>query len=70
MEMVLSNKMVFGTVSSNRGHFEQAITLLGEIEQRWPGWLGRLITRRLNLGNFKEALHPAPDSIKTVIEIA
>jgi threonine dehydrogenase-like Zn-dependent dehydrogenase len=69
MQMVLGNKTVFGTVSSNRSHFERAIQLLGEIEQRWPRWLGRLITRRLNLGNFKDALHPTPDSIKTVIEI-
>ena len=69
MQMVLGNKTVFGTVSSNRSHFERAIQLLGEIEQRWPGWLGRLITRRLNLSNFKDALHPTPDGIKTVIEI-
>jgi len=70
MEMVLGNKMVFGTVSSNRGHFERAVQLLGEIEQKWPGWLARLITRRLALGNFEGALHPAPDSIKTVIEMS
>ena len=69
MEMVLGNKVVFGTVSSNRGHFEQAIKLLGQIEQKWPGWLTRLITRRLNLGDFKDALQPAPHGIKTVIEI-
>jgi threonine dehydrogenase-like Zn-dependent dehydrogenase len=69
MQMVLGNKTVFGTVSSNRSHFERAIQLLGEIEQRWQGWLGRLITRQLNLGNFKDAFHPTPDSIKTVIEI-
>ena len=69
MEMVLGNKVVFGTVSSNRGHFERAVQSLAKIEQRWPGWLARLITRRLNLGDFKDTLHPTPDSIKTVVEM-
>lgn len=69
IEMVLGNKVVFGTVSSNRGHFERAIQLLGEIEQKWPGWLERLITRRLALAELKDAFRPVPDGIKTVIEI-
>lgn len=62
--------MVLGTVSSNRGHYERAITLLAEIEQKWPGWLSRLLTRRLSLVDFEEALRPAHDGIKTVIEIS
>ena len=69
MQIVLGNKVVFGTVSSNRGHFEHATQLLGEIEQRWPGWLTRLITRRMPLSEFKDALQPAPDNVKTVIEM-
>ena len=67
--MVLGNKMVFGSVSANRSHFERAILLLGEIEQRWPGWLAQFITQRITLADFKEALQPVSDSIKTVIEI-
>ena len=70
MEMVQGNRVVFGSVSSNRGHFERAIALLAEIEQRWPGWLARLITRRLPLADFANALRPAPDVIKTVIEMS
>jgi len=69
MEMVLGNKVVFGTVSSNRGHFEHAAQLLGQIDHRWPGWLDRIITRRLTLGDFRDALQPTADGIKTVIEI-
>jgi threonine dehydrogenase-like Zn-dependent dehydrogenase len=69
MEMVLGNRVVFGTVSSNRGHFEKAVQLLGEIEQRWPRWLARLVTRRLILDQFTDALQPAPDSIKTVVAV-
>ena len=70
MQMVLGNKMIFGTVSSNRKHFEKAVQLLDEIERSWPGWLSRLITRRLNLSNFQDALKPAPDGIKTVMKLS
>lgn len=69
MQMVLGNKVVFGTVSSNYGHFERAAQLLGMIERKWPGWLARPITRRLPLDNFEEALLPDPNGIKTVIKV-
>jgi len=69
MQMVLGNKMVFGTVSSNRGHFERSIESLVCIEEKWPGWLPSLITRRLRLDEFAEGLRPSPGSIKTVIEL-
>jgi len=69
MQMVLGNKMVFGTVNSNHGHFERSVQSLAIMEQKWPGWLSRLITRRLTLDKFRDALYPAPDNIKTVIEL-
>jgi len=69
MQMVLGNKVVFGTVSSNRGHFERSIESLVRIEEKWPGWLSGLITRRLRLDKFAEGLHPTTDNIKTVIEL-
>ena len=69
MQMVLGNKTVFGTVSSNRGHFEKAVQFLGEIDRKWPGWLSRIITRRLAISDFQSALKPVPDGIKTVIEL-
>jgi len=69
MQMVLGNKMVFGTVSSNRGHFERSVQSLTIMEQKWPGWLSRLITRRLTLDKFRDALDSTPDNIKTVIEL-
>ena len=70
MEMVLGNKMVFGTVSSNRGYFERAIEALVSIEDKWPGWLSSLITQQLTLDRFPEGLRPSPGNIKTVIELA
>ena len=35
-----------------------------------PGWLERLITRRVSLGRWSEALERRPDDIKNVIEFA
>ena len=70
LKMVLGNQMVFGMVSANRSHYECAALSLAEIEQEWPGWLVRLITRRLPLANFKDALQPHSKGIKTVIEIS
>lgn len=69
MEMVLGNKVVLGTVSSNSGHFERAIEILADIEQNWPGWLGQLVTRRLPLVEFNNALQPTTEGIKTVIDV-
>ena len=69
MQMVLGNKTVFGTASSNRSHFERAVESLASIEKKWPGWLSRLITQRLTLDKFKDGLDPDPDKIKTVIEL-
>jgi len=70
MSMVLGNKVVFGTVSSNRSHFEIALSSLAEIEQKWPHWLGRLVTGRLTLDDLDEALNSARDRIKTVIQMS
>jgi threonine dehydrogenase-like Zn-dependent dehydrogenase len=53
----------------NMHHFERAIESLSRIEEKWPGWLSSLITRRLRLDAFTEGLHPTLDNIKTVIEL-
>jgi threonine dehydrogenase-like Zn-dependent dehydrogenase len=70
MQLVLGNKVVFGSVNSNRRHFEKALLSLGQIEKEWPGWLSQLMTRRLTINDFKKALEHEPGSIKTVIEIS
>ena len=70
MEMVLSNKVVFGTVNANRRHFELGVRHLQEIERRWPGLLSRMITRRLPLRDFAAAFERSPDHVKSIVEIA
>ena len=70
LEMVLSNKVVFGTVNANRRHFESGVRHLLEIEARWPGLLSRMITRRLPLTDFVHAFERSPDHVKSIVEIS
>lgn len=63
--LVLSNQLVFGTVNANRRHYEQAAVALAQAERKW---LERLITRRVPLDRWQEALHAQPDDVKVVIE--
>jgi threonine dehydrogenase-like Zn-dependent dehydrogenase len=63
--VVLENDVVFGSVNANRRHFEQARDALGKADQ---GWLQRLITRRVPLASWQDALEKGEDDIKTVVE--
>lgn len=67
--LVLDNKAVFGTVSSNRSHYKKAVQLLTEAEERWPGVLSRIITGRYALKDFVDALHPEEATIKNVVTV-
>ena len=53
-EMVLGNRVAFGTVNAGRGHFESGARDLEIVEARLPGWLGRLITRRIPFTDVKD----------------
>jgi len=63
--LVLNNDVVFGTVNANRSHYESAADALALADRKW---LGRLITRRVPLERWSEALQPAPDDVKAIIE--
>ena len=66
-EIVLENDVVFGSVNANRRHFEQAA---GALEQADRDWLGRLVTRRIPLERWSDALDKGDDDIKVVVEFA
>ena len=51
--MVLENDVVFGSVNANRRHYEAAAEALARADQEW---LGRVITRRVPLSRWAEAL--------------
>jgi threonine dehydrogenase-like Zn-dependent dehydrogenase len=65
--MVLGNEVVFGSVNANRRHYQAAADALAHAE---AGWLERLVTRRVPLESWSDALVRQPDDVKVVIEFA
>jgi len=63
--MVLNNDVVFGSVNANRRHYELAAKSLADAD---GAWLERLISRRVPLSNWQEALERRLDDIKVVID--
>jgi threonine dehydrogenase-like Zn-dependent dehydrogenase len=70
LDMVLGNKLVFGTVNANRRHFEAAARMLGAAVRKWPGVLDQIVTRRVAVEQFADAFSRQPDDIKTVISFS
>jgi threonine dehydrogenase-like Zn-dependent dehydrogenase len=64
-ELVLGNHVALGSVNANRAHFAGAAAALSSADR---DWLGQLITRRVPLDRWSEALERRPDDIKAVIE--
>ncbi len=69
LEMVLTNRLVFGTVNANRRHFESGVTHLQAIAARWPGLLEQMITRRVPLDEFGEDALEHPEDLKVVVDV-
>jgi glucose 1-dehydrogenase len=65
--MVLSNKLMFGSVNAARAHYEVAAEVLARAD---PAWLGRVISRRVPLEHWPEALERQTDDVKVVLEIS
>ena len=63
--LVLDNDVVFGSVNANRRHYELAVQALKRADK---AWLSALITRRVPLDRWSEALEPRPGDIKVVID--
>jgi glucose 1-dehydrogenase len=64
-ELVLENHVVFGSVNANHRHYRAAAAALAQVDK---GWLDRLITRRVPLARWREALATQPDDIKAVVD--
>jgi glucose 1-dehydrogenase len=64
--MVLENDVVFGSVNANRRHYEDAAKALAEADR---DWLRALITRRVPLERWQEALERRPDDVKVVVSL-
>ena len=70
LQMVLGNRVVFGSVNANRRYFETGVQHFQQGEARWPGIFERLITRRVAFDDFKSALDRRPEDIKTLLLVA
>lgn len=65
-EWVLENDAVFGSVNANRRHYEQAAQALAAADR---SWLDALVTRRVPLPQFADALEPRDDDVKVVLTL-
>jgi threonine dehydrogenase-like Zn-dependent dehydrogenase len=72
-EFVLGNRAMVGTVSANREHFQNGLEDMALAEFKYPGWLQRLLTNRIQgLDNYLElfdTLLNARGAIKVFCEI-
>ncbi|MGH7831703.1 MAG: glucose 1-dehydrogenase [Candidatus Binatia bacterium] len=64
--IVLENDVVFGTVNANRRHYEAAAMSLAKADRHW---LSRLISRRVALAHWADAVQRRPADVKTVIDM-
>jgi len=64
--MVLENQSVVGSVNANRRHYEAGLVALVGADRTW---LEGLVTRRVPLARWPEALQRQPDDVKVVLEV-
>ena len=65
--MVLGNRLMFGSVSSDKRHFEMGLKSLIEIQHNYGDVLNKMITERLLLTDFRKEFSPEKEEIKTII---
>jgi glucose 1-dehydrogenase len=65
--MVLSNEAVVGSVNANRRHYEAGADALAKADRNW---LERLVSRKVPLDQWQQALDRQPDDVKVVVEVA
>jgi hypothetical protein len=63
-QMVLENNVVFGAVNANLRHYRAAVAALARADRRW---LEGLVSRRVPLERWQEALVRGPADVKPVI---
>jgi threonine dehydrogenase-like Zn-dependent dehydrogenase len=65
-DIVLENNVVFGSVNANRRHWNNAAAALLAAD---PVWLASLITRRVPLARFDEAMTLNPTDVKVMLDL-
>jgi threonine dehydrogenase-like Zn-dependent dehydrogenase len=64
-QIVLENDVVFGSVNANRRHYEAAAEALDRAD---AGWLDRVVSRRVPLADWPQALERTPEDVKVVVD--
>jgi threonine dehydrogenase-like Zn-dependent dehydrogenase len=74
LEFVLGNKVMVGSVNASRDNFESGVRDMAQAEAEYPGWLGQLLTDRVEgLENFRDLfgrLQNPNGAIKIFCEVA
>jgi glucose 1-dehydrogenase len=65
--MVLENDVVFGSVNANRRHYEAGAQALAQADL---AWLGRVISRRVPVQDWRQAYQRQADDVKVVLQLA
>lgn len=64
LDIVLGNRVMFGSVNANRAHYLAAAGALVNADR---AWLERLVTRRVPLAEWRDAFDRRPDDVKTIL---
>jgi threonine dehydrogenase-like Zn-dependent dehydrogenase len=64
--MVLENESVVGSVNANRRHYHASVEALAKADR---AWLEELVSRRVPLEHWDQALERRGDDVKVVIEL-
>ena len=64
--IVLQNDVVFGSVNANRAHYEAAAVAIDTADREW---LSRLVTRRVPLESWPDAIERGAADVKVVVEL-
>jgi threonine dehydrogenase-like Zn-dependent dehydrogenase len=65
-DIVLENDVVFGTVNANLRHYALAAEALAAADR---SWLEAMISRRVPLEDFEQAIEKRPDDVKVVLAL-
>jgi threonine dehydrogenase-like Zn-dependent dehydrogenase len=66
--LVLGNRLYFGSVNANISYFRQGVGDLVRIRRRWNGFLERIITEEIPVSEWERAYSPrGEDDVKTVL---
>lgn len=67
LEFVLGNKVLVGVVNANIRDYHRGVKRFHDLEKKWPGIVGKLITDRIPLERYREGFSEGRQGIKTVV---